>query len=239
MTHRSPDIGDNVGMPSAVRPQGPTSLELMVGGDTYKGVYVPPLAAQVMKELQAEEAARQRAAQKPAADTYVGPKSAPAPRQLSAETRARLDAIAQAPDLDAALDLVRAMPELKAAASGKDTLTAVAKFEVPNKDTKAGQAASAMIIEGKSGAARYFGSDLTLYSNGEGQLTARLDKLFGYSDFSSNRFGIQYDRSERTLRSGLARLLPGSTGSAELARFVPEFTPAGLAKAVRTFLERP
>lgn len=229
---------DNVRM-RTIQNKGPSALEVLVGGDSFRGVYVPPLMAEVMKE---EEARQAKLAVKPAkVDQYSGPQSAPRTVPLSESALAQLDAIANAPDLDAAIKLMSSMPEMKAALKNKGAIP-VAKFEVEDRDRKAQQAASMMIFEGKSGSARYFGSDLTLTAGVLGDkmaIGARLDKLFGYSDFRSNRFGVQFQRKEGRVRTGLFAMLPFSVGTKELARFVPDFTPKGLAEKLRVFLSTP
>lgn len=221
---------------------GPSQLERLIGGDSFNGTYVPPLAAEVLKEMQAEKAQAGRTLQ-PAiqADAYAGPRSEPAPIALTPETKARLEEIASAPSLDVAFKRMLKMPELIAAVKAEG-LPDIAFYGVPDRDGAARKAAFSLIVEGATGAARYFGSELTLYACVLGEkmaVGARLDKLYGYSDMRSNRFGIQYDRSEKRVRTGLFGHLPFSVGPKELARFVPEFTPASLAEKIEAFLARP
>ena len=202
----------------------------MLGGDSYRGVYVPPLMAEVMKEMQAEERAAAAAKPKVEADAYSGPKSAPERLPLSAETTARLEAVAKAPTLDDAFKALMKMPELKAKVAAEG-LAEVAIYRVEDRDQRA-----------RSVATRYFGSDLTLYAGVLGNkmaIATRLDKLFGYSDMRSNRFGIQYERSEERLRTGIWAHLPSSVGTKELARWVPELTPQSLSQKIADYLSSP
>jgi hypothetical protein len=232
--------------------QGPSSLELLIGGDSYKGQYVPPLMAEVMKEAQAEAAAAKRAAQRaavketatPSTDAFTGTKKAAtpaAPKALPPETEARLDAIAQAPDLEAALKQAATMPELVTAAEQKLNVQLYADL-VPDRAAKAAQAGAWTVMFPSEGNAKYFGTDRSLIAAPhllkKGAVTFALVQkdLYGTADMRSNSYGIAASEKVSRVRPGLGRFLPWSTGADGVQKALPGLTPQTLAASIRDAL---
>jgi hypothetical protein len=224
--------------------QGMSSMEALLGGDTYKGKYVPPLMAEVMKEMQAEERARAREAARPSTDQLVATKTAEKPGErlkLSASAAADLENIREAPDLRSALELTQRMPDLLAAAQ-RVGLAKIVSVEVEDREDKARQAASMLIIEGKSGHARHFGNDVWISAAPNGKKLAlglTVKQLFGYSDFHSNRFGIQTNTTTKRIRTGIGRFLPFSVGTDAVQNAMPKLSPSTLADSLEDFLTKP
>lgn len=233
---------DNVTAMKSGRSTDFSHLEFL-GGDTYKGTYVPPLAAEVMKEMQAEQAAAAKAAQEAAApktDKFeASSKAAPAKPavKLSAATEARLDGIANAPHLTAAFKELVRMPELLERAEQSISFR-IHSDVVPDKQAKAQSVGCALIIEGKTNSARYYGSDVHLdvmphlLSSNKVIVAMSVRDLFGAADMRSNSYRTIYEDKTQRLRFGLGKYLPGAVGVDDIAKSLPKLTPQMLADSV-------